>query len=76
MGLKDRGSLKPGCIADISIYDPKQNIDEMFKNAKYVFKNGDEIVNNGRVLKYKKTSTIAASIKYEKSIVKNVEKLD
>ena len=45
----------------------------MFKNAKYVFKNGDEIVNNGKVLKYKKTSTIAASIKYEKSIVKNVE---
>ena len=24
LGLKDRGSLKPGCIADISVYDPKQ----------------------------------------------------
>ena len=38
LGLKDRGSLKPGCIADISIYDPNQNIDDMFRKAKYVFK--------------------------------------
>ena len=73
LGLKDRGSLKPGSIADISIYDPNQNIDKMFRKAKYVFKNGDEIVHNGKILKYKKTSTIAANIKYEKSIVKNVE---
>ena len=73
LGLKDRGSLKPGCIADISIYDPKQNIDQMFRKAKYVFKNGEEIVKNGKILKYKKTSTIAANINYEKSIVKNVE---
>ena len=73
LGLKDRGSLKAGCIADISVYDPNQEIDDMFRKAKYVFKNGDEIVKNGKILKYKKTSTIAADIKYEKSIVKNIE---
>ena len=73
LGLKDRGSLKPGCIADISIYDPNQNIDEMFRRAKYVFKNGDEVVKNGKVLKHKNTRTIAANIKFEKSIIKNVE---
>ena len=37
LGLKDRGSLKPGCIADISIYDPNQNIDEMFRKSKICF---------------------------------------
>ena len=73
LGLKDRGSLKPGCIADISIYDPNQNIDEMFRRAKYVFKNGDEVVKNGKVLKHKNTRTIAANIKFEKSIIKSVE---
>ena len=27
LGLKDRGSLRAGCIADISVYDPNQEID-------------------------------------------------
>ena len=26
LGLKDRGSLKEGCLADISIYDPKKQL--------------------------------------------------
>ena len=73
LGLKDRGSLKDGCIADISIYDPKKSIDQMFKSAKYVFKNGSEIVRNGRILKYHKSSTIAVDIQYEKSITKDLQ---
>ena len=73
LGLKDRGSLRSGCIADISIYDPKQKIDQMFKGAKYVFKNGNEIVRNGKVLKYHRSSTIAVEIKYEKSITKDLQ---
>ena len=40
LGLKDRGSLKEGSIADISVYDPIKSIDSMFRGAKYVFKNG------------------------------------
>ena len=41
LGLKDRGFLKEGCLADISIYDPKKTIDKMFREASYVFKDGD-----------------------------------
>ena len=73
LGLKDRGSLKSGCIADISIYDPKKKTDQMFQSAKYVFKNGNEIVRNGKVLKYQKSSTIAVDIRYEKSITKDLQ---
>ena len=73
LGLKDRGSLKSGCIADISVYDPKKKIDQMFQSAKYVFKNGNEIVRNGKVLKYQKSSTIAVDIRYEKSITKDLQ---
>ena len=73
LGLKDRGSLRNGCIADISVYDPKKKIDQMFQSAKYVFKNGNEIVRNGKILKYHKSSTIAADIRYEKSITKDLQ---
>ena len=73
LGLKDRGSLRNGCIADISVYDPKKKIDQMFQSAKYVFKNGNEIVRNGKILKYHKSSTIAVDIRYEKSITKDLQ---
>ena len=74
LGLEDRGSLKPGCIADISIYNPKKPIDEMFRSASYVFKNGDEIVRNGKIRKYKQTSTQCVNTTYEKPILKEIEK--
>tara|TARA_B100000287_G_scaffold430113_1_gene484741 strand:- start:2025 stop:3665 length:1641 start_codon:yes stop_codon:yes gene_type:complete len=74
LGLNDRGSLKEGCIADISVYNSNKPIDEMFRNALYVFKNGDEIVRNGKVLKYKSTSTQCININYEKSILKQIDK--
>ena len=73
LGLKDRGSLRDGCIADISVYDPKKKIDKMFQSAKYVFKNGNEIVRNGKILKYHKSSTIAVDIRYERSITKDLQ---
>ncbi|MFL2679912.1 MAG: formylmethanofuran dehydrogenase subunit A [Alphaproteobacteria bacterium] len=74
LGLKDRGSLKKGSIADISIYDPIKPIDSMFREAKYVFKNGEEIVRNGKVLKYKRTSTQCISLNYDNSIMKEIKK--
>ena len=52
----------------------EKKIDAMFKEAKYVFKNGEEIVRNGKVLKYKKTSTLSIKPKYEKSILKEIQK--
>ena len=73
LGLKDRGSLRDGCIADISVYDSKKKIDQMFQSAKYVFKNGNEIVRNGKILKYHKSSTIAVDIRYERSITKDLQ---
>ncbi len=74
LGLDDRGSLRNGSVADISIYDPKKPIDKMFSSAEYVFKDGDEIVRNGKSLKYKKTSTQALRINYDKNIHKKIEK--
>ena len=74
LGLKDRGSLKVGCIADISIYDPKKSIDQMFREASFVFKNGDEVVRDGKILKHKKTTTQCIKTTYEKTILKEIDK--
>ncbi len=73
LGLTDRGSLKFGSVADISIYNPKKPIDKMFRNAEYVFKNGIEIVKNGKVHKNLKTSTKCLKLSYDKNIHKKIK---
>ena len=70
LGLKDRGSLKKGSIADISIYNPNKCIDKMFSGADYVFKNGVQIVRNGTVTRHFKTKTECVKIHYDKKIHK------
>ena len=73
LGLKDRGSLKPGSVADISIYDPNKSIDDMFRAAEYVFKNGNEIVKKGKVLTHMKTATKCLNLKYDPKIHKKIK---
>ena len=73
LGLKDRGSLKPGSVADISVYDPNKSIDDMFRAAEYVFKNGNEIVKKGKVLHHMKTSTKCLNLKYDAKIHKKIK---
>ena len=46
----------------------------MFRKAEYVFKNGEEIVKNGKVLNFKRTKTQCINVSYEKSILKEVDK--
>ena len=73
LGLKDRGSLKPGSIADISIYNPNIPIDDMFRAAEYVFKNGNEIVKKGKVLTHMQTVTKCLNLKYDVKIHKKIK---
>ncbi len=73
LGLNDRGSLKPGSVADISIYNPSKPIDDMFRNAEFVFKDGIEIVKKGKVLKHLKTVTKFLSLNYDEKIHKNIK---
>ena len=74
LGLHDRGSLKPGCIADISIYDPKKKIDEMFSKASYVFKDGENIVKDGKIIKLKKGTTQTLKLNFDKRINKDLQR--
>ena len=72
LGLNDRGSLAPGRIADITIYDPKLKYDAMFRCPLYVFKNGQEIVKNGKIIKFHRTQTQSLSLNFDKKIIKHL----
>ena len=49
LGLKSKGHLGPGADADITIYSPHANYEEMFSLPKYVIKAGEVIVEDGEI---------------------------
>jgi formylmethanofuran dehydrogenase subunit A len=53
LGLKDRGHLVPGALADIAIYRPNTDIAAMFRAAARVYKDGDLVVRDGAVTHYR-----------------------
>ncbi len=44
LGLKQKGHLGPGADADITVYSPDDNYEKMFSVPRYVFKDGNLVV--------------------------------
>jgi formylmethanofuran dehydrogenase subunit A len=70
LGLRDRGHLGPGASADITVYEDNPDREAMFQTPVFVFKNGDLIVRNGRVVKVTAGATHVARPSYDKAILK------
>jgi formylmethanofuran dehydrogenase subunit A len=50
LGLKDRGHLGAGAVADIAVYAPGRDKAQMFREAALVFKGGELVVRDGAVI--------------------------
>jgi formylmethanofuran dehydrogenase subunit A len=53
LGLRDRGHLGKGAIADVAVYRKGANIAKMLGRAALVFKNGDLVVKDGEITHYR-----------------------
>ncbi|MCS7016859.1 MAG: formylmethanofuran dehydrogenase subunit A [Gemmatales bacterium] len=49
LGLANKGHLGVGADADLTLYQPQQNLSEMFAHPRYVFKAGQLIVEDGEI---------------------------
>ncbi len=72
LGLKDRGHLGAGAIADIAVYRKGDDIAKMFRQAALVFKNGDLVVEDGRVTHYRWGKTLRLNPPPDKAMVKRM----
>jgi formylmethanofuran dehydrogenase subunit A len=70
LGLKDRGHLGPGASADITVYFDKADREAMFTKPELVFKNGELIVRDGKVVKVVQGATHVTRPEYDKAIEK------
>ena len=53
LGLTDRGHLGAGALADVAVYHDDKDRAQMFRAAHLVFKDGDLVVREGRVIHYR-----------------------
>ena len=73
LGLHNKGHLGVGADADIVVYTPSQDTEQMFAHPRYVFKNGELMVKDGKVIKMPKTYTHVVKPEYDNSIEKIIK---
>ena len=73
LGLKDRGHLGSGAIADVAIYRKDRSIATMFGRAAYVFKDGDLVVKDGEITHYRWGRALTVNPPADKAMVKRLE---
>ena len=74
LGLNSKGHLSVGADADVVVYTPSQNIEHMFAQPRYVFKNGELMVKDGKVIKILPSYTHVIKPEYDPSIEKLIKK--
>jgi formylmethanofuran dehydrogenase subunit A len=73
LGLRDRGHLGKGAIADVAVYRKGSDIAGMFGAAALVFKNGDLVVQDGEVTHYRRGRTLALRRQPDRAMVRRLE---
>jgi formylmethanofuran dehydrogenase subunit A len=68
LGLTDRGHLGAGAAADIVVYRDDADREQMFSAPEYVFKDGELIVRDGRLVKITRGSVHVVKPDYDRSI--------
>jgi formylmethanofuran dehydrogenase subunit A len=70
LGLKDRGHLGAGAAADITVYRDNADREAMFSTPELVFKGGELIVRNGKIVKVVQGATHVARPEFDRGIEK------
>ena len=75
LGLADRGHLGPGAAADITVYRDDPDRERMFASPMLVFKDGELIVRDGRVVKAARGATHVVRPDFDRGIEKALKDL-
>ncbi len=72
LGLPHKGHLGPGADADVTLYQPSDDIRQMFQMPKVVIKSGQVIVEDGQVLEERFGRTLYVAPEYDPEMEKDI----
>ncbi len=72
LGLKNKGHLGVGADADLAIYVPSDDKEEMFAPPSWVIKDGEVVVTNGQLVREQPGKTMYVSPEYDTDIEKDI----
>ena len=73
LGLSDLGHLGIGARADIAVYVDHPDRERMFRTPRYVFKAGEQICRDGRVIATPIGATHVVRVDYDRAIEKTID---
>ncbi len=73
LGLKDRGHLGAGSLADVAVYRKNKDIAQMFREAAFVIKNGEVVVEDGAIKNYRWGRALRLNPPPDKAMVRRLE---
>ena len=73
LGLKDKGHLGIGAVADITIYTPHENKEEMFQLPRMVIKSGRVIVEQGEIREPLIGKTLHVEPDYDRDVETDIQ---
>lgn len=73
IGLNDRGHLGIGAAADITVYTEQEDKEAMFSKPDYVFKDGELVVKDGKVVRVVWGKTHTAKPAYDTGVEKGLK---
>jgi formylmethanofuran dehydrogenase subunit A len=68
LGLKSKGHLGAGADADVAIYVPQDDKEEMFARPRYVLKGGEIVVRDGQIVRECQGRTLYVNPSYDPGI--------
>lgn len=74
LGLRDRGHLGKGAAADITVYRDQRDREKMFASPRYVFKDGELVVRNGRIVSVRNGATHTVAPDFDKGITRRLQR--
>ncbi len=74
LGLRNKGHLGSGAIADITVYNDVKNKEKMFEKPLYVFKDGELVAKNGKIVRITSGGTHVLRPEYDKGIERSLSR--
>ena len=73
LGLSDRGHLGSGAAADIAVYREDPDREKMFASPTHVFKDGELVARDGRIVKVVRGATHVVRPEYDRGIERRLK---